>query len=181
MLINKNWNTLSTPSMMVRSCVDSGIDFISNRVCKLLLWCFFSSRFWNCRSDGSWKCMQAKPLINASCVLYVILLLCLCSGIWLKQDDNIALIPLNPKCFFGFMPLATFNLFFYIKAFDVRLFWWARRWRSFAHPTSEHLLRLFFVQKQASFRGCWHLIPWRRRTAAISLPTSLTARSGAWL
>ncbi|MDP3704369.1 MAG: hypothetical protein Q8R24_00485, partial [Legionellaceae bacterium] len=42
-------------------------------------------------------------------------LLCLCSGILLKQDDNIVRIPLNPKCFFGFMPITTFYILFSYK------------------------------------------------------------------
>ena len=59
----------STPSKMSRNWVDSGMFFIPNNVCKLLRWCFFASRFWNCRSEGSWKCMQANPLISASWML----------------------------------------------------------------------------------------------------------------
>ncbi len=59
---NKN-NHCRPSSVIVRSCVDLGIDLILNRVCKLLLWCFFSSLFWNCSNAGSWKRIQAKPLI----------------------------------------------------------------------------------------------------------------------
>jgi hypothetical protein len=40
--------------------------------------------------------------------------------------------------------------------------WWARRWRSFAHPTShptsEYFKGYFFVQKQTASSVSWALI-----------------------